>query len=216
MSYTPRTWVTGEIVTAPKLNNMEDGISTNDQAIATINQDITNIQGDIVTINGSIGDIQGDIRGINNDVDALETASGKTNASIAESFSAIKDYVKGDIVMYEGSTYVFTEDHAAGAWTGDDVETMSVATQLKSDLSESEAEQYLLSDDVPNTVQHYTFSGSSVSQVTHMRDSEAIRTDTFTYGDNQITEVRTLNTGESLTIVTNLATLETAVTFSAA
>jgi len=72
----------------------------------------------------------------------------------------------------------------------------------------------LLSDDVPDTTQAYTFTDGKVSQVTHSRNSVAIRTDAFTYGTGTITEVRTLNTGESLAIVTNLTTLETTVTYN--
>lgn len=89
-------------------------------------------------------------------------------------------------------------------------------TQLKEDLSQESNYQMLLCDEVPDTVQSYTFSGGSVSQVAHNRSNTAIRTDVFTYTDNTITEVRTLNTGESLTIVTNLTTLETTVTYAAA
>lgn len=87
--------------------------------------------------------------------------------------------------------------------TGDEI------SGLKDDLT-------LLSDEIPDTVQTYTFSGGSVSRVTHSRNGTAIRTDVFTYGSSIITEVRTLNTGESLTIVTNLTTLETSVTYAAA
>ena len=72
----------------------------------------------------------------------------------------------------------------------------------------------LLSDDVPNTTQSYTFTDGKVSQVTHSRNSVAIRTDVFTYGTGTITEVLTLSTGESLTIVTDLTTLETTVTYN--
>ena len=72
----------------------------------------------------------------------------------------------------------------------------------------------LLQNDIPDTVQNYTFSGGSVSQVTHVRNNDVIRTDNFTYGTGIITETRTLYTGESMTIVTNLTTLETTVTYS--
>ena len=89
-------------------------------------------------------------------------------------------------------------------------------SQLKEDLTTESKYQMLLCDEVPDTVQAYTFSGGSVSQVAHNRSNTAIRTDVFTYTDNTITEVRTLNTGESLTIVTNLTTLETTVTYAAA
>lgn len=92
--------------------------------------------------------------------------------------------------------------------TGDEI------ADLKSDLDETEALQKLLCDDVPNTTQTYTFTDGAVSQVTHSADNVAVRTDVFTYATSSITEVRTLNSGESLTIVTNLTTLETTVTFS--
>lgn len=84
------------------------------------------------------------------------------------------------------------------------------------ELRQSDTYQKLLCDDVPDTVQTYTFSAGSVSQVTHTKNGTDVRTDAFTYGESTITEVRTLSTGESLTIVTNLTTLETTVTYSAA
>lgn len=72
----------------------------------------------------------------------------------------------------------------------------------------------LLCEEIPNTTQTYVFNDGKVSQINHINSGNAIRTDTFSYGQNQITEVRTLNTGESLTIQTNLTTLETVVTYS--
>lgn len=89
--------------------------------------------------------------------------------------------------------------------TGDEI------TSLKQDLTQ----QLLINDEVPNTVQSYTFSDGSVSQIVHKRSGTTIRTDVFTYGTSSITEVRTLNTGETLTIVTNLETLETSITYAA-
>lgn len=75
----------------------------------------------------------------------------------------------------------------------------------------------LLGDSVENTTQAYTFDGSgNLVQVTHTRDNTAIRTDAFTYGEGTVTEVRTLNTGETMTFVTTLATLATTITYAAA
>ena len=70
-------------------------------------------------------------------------------------------------------------------------------------------------DEIPDTIQSYTFDDGSVSQITHSRSGETIRTDTFTYGTDAVTEVRASSTG-TLTIVTNLTTLETTVTYAAA
>ena len=76
----------------------------------------------------------------------------------------------------------------------------------------------LLHDEIPDTVQAIAFDSTTgnVSTITHTRDNTAIRTDAFTFGTGTITEVRTLNTGENLTIVTNTATLQTTVTYAAA
>lgn len=75
----------------------------------------------------------------------------------------------------------------------------------------------LLHDEIPDTVQTITFDSTTgnVSTITHTRDGTAIRTDAFTFGTGTITEVRTLNTGESLTITTNTTTLTTTVTYAA-
>ena len=75
----------------------------------------------------------------------------------------------------------------------------------------------LLHEVIPDTVQSITFNGTTgnISTITHVRNGTTIRTDTFTFGTEVITEVRTLNTGESLTIVTNTTTLTTTVTYAA-
>lgn len=96
--------------------------------------------------------------------------------------------------------------------TGEAADAKAVGDQL----SELKEDFILQMDEIPDTVQSYTFADGTVSQIVHNRSGVAIRTDVFTYGENTITEVRTLNTGESLTIVTNLTTLETTVTYAAA
>lgn len=75
----------------------------------------------------------------------------------------------------------------------------------------------LLHEEIPDTVQSITFNSTTgnISTITHVRNGTTIRTDTFTFGTGTITEVRTLNTGENLTIVTNTTTLQTTVTYSA-
>lgn len=86
---------------------------------------------------------------------------------------------------------------------------------VKRDLSDINEDFILQMDEIPNTIQSYTFADGTVSQITHSRSDVTIRTDTFTYGTDAITEVRTSSTG-TLTIVTNLTTLETTVTYAAA
>lgn len=87
-------------------------------------------------------------------------------------------------------------------------ETNGEVTNLKSAFA-------LETETVPDTVQTIAFDSSgNVQSITHTRDNVAVRTDVFTFGANTITEVRTLSTGESLTIVTNTDTLVTTITYA--
>ena len=83
-------------------------------------------------------------------------------------------------------------------------------------LTAVEVDSVLLTDEIPNTVQTYTFANGQVSQIVHKRNNSTIRTDAFAYSSAAIVETRTLNTGEVLAISTNLSTLETSVTYTAA
>lgn len=78
--------------------------------------------------------------------------------------------------------------------------------------------KFLLEEEnIPGTTQTPSFNSSGdITQIVHKQGSTTIRTDVFTFGANSITEVRTLNTGESLTITTNLTTLATTTTYTAA
>jgi seryl-tRNA synthetase len=90
-------------------------------------------------------------------------------------------------------------------------------TTLGNDVQDLKSATSLHDDEIDNTVQTITFaSDGSVQKIEHKRNNVIIRTDTFTFATNMITEVRTLNTGETLTIATNLTTLETTVTYAAA
>ena len=83
--------------------------------------------------------------------------------------------------------------------------------------SESRINAALQEENIPGTTQTITFDADgNVQSIVHKNSSNvAVRTDAFTFGTDTITEVRTLNTGESLTIVTNTNTLVTTVTYAA-
>lgn len=49
---------------------------------------------------------------------------------IADEFSSSTAYTKGTMVMKESVLYRFTADHAAGAWTGSDAETVQIGEEL--------------------------------------------------------------------------------------
>ena len=93
-----------------------------------------------------------------------------------------------------------------------------VFNELKSAVQLDEKYALLLHDEIPGTTQTIAFDSSgNVSTITHTNGSNVdVRTDAFTFAANSITEVRTLNTGETLTVVTNTTTLATTVTYAAA
>lgn len=98
----------------------------------------------------------------------------------------------------------------------DGANEMAVGAELSSLKSAMLLEQ----DEIPDTVQSIVFDGSgNVQSITHKKrtdQSVTVRTDAFTFTGNLITEVRTLASGESLTIVTDTDTLVTTVTYAAA
>lgn len=69
----------------------------------------------------------------------------------------------------------------------------------------------LLYDEIPGTTQSYVYTGSTLTGVLHKQNGTTIRTDSFTFTDNSIVETRTLSTGETITITTNLVTLDTVI-----
>lgn len=75
----------------------------------------------------------------------------------------------------------------------------------------------LQSEYIPGTTQAIVRNAAGkLTGITHTSNNNvAIRTDVFTFADDTITEVRTLHTGESLTIVVDKATLVTTVTYAA-
>lgn len=123
---------------------------------------------------------------------------------------------KSNIVAGEPAVVTDTERAFIGTGNGTYMELANKARVDEIDASVEDADklQKLLNDEIPNTVQNYTFTDGSVSKVEHTNGSDIIRTDTFTYATNTITETRTLNSGEVLTIVTNLTTLQTTVTYT--
>lgn len=89
--------------------------------------------------------------------------------------------------------------------------------QAVNGMADHQKEQYLMMDDIPGTTVTPTVdSGGDVTTLTHKDTSsnETVRTDTFTKTSTTVTEVRTLATGEVLTIVTNRSTHISTFTFS--
>lgn len=96
----------------------------------------------------------------------------------------------------------------------------AVHDHVAGDISSLKSAMLLEQDEIPDTVQSIAFDGSgNVQSITHKKrtdQSVTVRTDAFTFAGTVITEVRTLASGETLTIVTDTDTLITTVTYAAA
>ncbi len=77
----------------------------------------------------------------------------------------------------------------------------------------------LQADDIPGATQVPVRKvvddpDSDIVGVQFMHDETVVRTDMYTFGDQTVTEVRTLPNNKTLTIVTNTDTLETTTTYT--
>lgn len=84
-------------------------------------------------------------------------------------------------------------------------------------FEQAQAKEWLMAESLPNCEAVPTFdSDGNVTDITHtdVDTSEVMRTDAFTYGTGTITEVRTLSSGEVLTITMTLATAKATYIFS--
>lgn len=69
----------------------------------------------------------------------IDNLNANTGVDEYPTFSTAEDYKSGDTVNYQGKLYQFTTDHAAGAWTGSDVEETDVVNaHIVQELGDSE------------------------------------------------------------------------------
>ena len=140
-----------------------------------------------------------------------DEATARGNAVTAEAEA------RASAVTAEATARQTADTTLQGNITAEATARAEADTAIGEDIDDLKSAISLHDDEIDNTVQTITFgSDGSVQKIEHKRNSVVIRTDTFTFATNMITEVRTLNTGETLTIATNLTTLETTVTYAAA
>ena len=65
----------------------------------------------------------------------IDNLNANTGVDEYPAFTENEAYLAGDIVNYQGKLYRFTSDHAAGTWTGTDVEDTSIDKITKSQIS---------------------------------------------------------------------------------
>ena len=153
---------------------------------------------------------------INAAMQSVETAAANLGGIVAVPYASITFPVPlGKYTYYNNNLYrcitpiASSESFTAAHWT---------QVRLGDDVSELKSAILLQEVTIPDTTQTISFDSSgNVSSIVHKDGSNnTIRSDAFTFVTNTITEVRTLYTGETLTIVTNTTTLITTVTYAAA
>lgn len=75
------------------------------------------------TLTNTLSDFDTTINDMTDDIDTLAD-------NFAPEFSSSAAYSAGDYVLYQGTLYRFTADHAAGAWTGSDAVTEKIAPEV--------------------------------------------------------------------------------------
>ena len=164
-----------------------------DAAVNRTNTAIAEIQPQIDT---SVAGMRADVNA------AIQSATTATNAANAAADAANQAAQAGDskFVRYDAAQTLTGAQKAAA----------------RGNISAAHAELVTLQEEnIPGTVQSITFDASgNIQSITHKAGGTAVRTDVFTFGDGTITEVRTLATGESLTIVKDADTLETTTTYA--
>lgn len=91
-----------------------------------------------------------------------------------------------------------------------------VERDIEDVLSRKQLSPNLFADMIAGTRQVILFNDDgSLHQVVHRTivSNTTIRTDTFSIGDERAIEIRTMDSGETLTITTNLQTLEIEVQY---
>lgn len=104
------------------------------------------------------------------------TAAAAVGTNFAPTFSSSTAYSAGDYVMYNGTQYRFTANHAAGAWTGSDAvaEPISpVVADLKTQISKAFAFNLFNEEDNSFISNHYydtngTLQSSQVYSVSNL------------------------------------------------
>lgn len=185
-------------------------------AVGTVRLTETNAvidpSGEIIpSVTQLIQDIQAAVASIPADYSDLLDAIAPSYADLVFPVAA------GTWCWYSGELYRAAVDiPSAEPWTAAHWNSAVLSNALTEDIAGLKNSSDLLTDNIPDTVQSITFdSAGNVSQIIHTNNGQAVRTDTFTFTDSTITEARALAAGGSLTMVTNLETLQTTVTYAA-
>lgn len=144
----------------------------------------------------------------------IPDVSGKANLTvIAPAFDQATANDAGSLVTYtDGVVYVLPDGHTAGTtWANTTKTATNIDTELrlqKTAIQGLELDEKILRSELPGTSTVVVMdSNGNPTSITYTANNETVRTDTFVWGTNSVTETRTLANGKYITITTNLNTL---------
>lgn len=115
MSYNRITWVNGDLITAEKLNNIEDGISAIDNAIGAINSAVSAVDSAVNAVSDSVSTLSGEVSGLDDNIDVLETRIEQVAGQIGSPLvaSLVSEMTEQDrVYVYTGEETGYT----SGNW----------------------------------------------------------------------------------------------------
>ena len=153
-------------------------------------------------------------------IEALEgTAEGKVPKPATEGMAGQLLQTNGDGTTQwttQGTPTAAQVEAATAAWLAAHPEATTTVQDGAVGWEKLSAAMKLAADTIPGTTQKPTFTTAGViQQIIHEgAGGAAVRTDVFTVTSTTITEVRTLATGQKLTLTTTLATKQTSIVYS--
>lgn len=123
--------------------------------------------------------------------------------------------IDGNVDVPVGATYLIVSQYKTN--TTNSVKVMTPAGTIKDAIQDIEIDDRLLNSMIKGTRQVVVKTGGKVTGVNHIDGSNhTVRSDTFAVDSDPMVETRTLDTGERLTISTDLTTLTSTITYTPA
>ena len=147
--------------------------------------------------------------GIGATVALIKALAPKADPAVIQ--QAVEDYLEAhtEISVADGS---ITEEKLAQDVAGILDDLQDDVSDVKNDIQGVNDIDNLLIGELPGTTQTVTFDANdNPATITHSKNGTTVRTDTFTWGTNTVTENRVLSSGKQITITTDLTTLQSVI-----
>lgn len=156
MSYNKTIWANGDIITADRLNNIENGIVSVDGAMSAVNQAVSDVNGAVSAVSDSVNTLSGEINGLEDDIGDLgarveQVASQIGSPLVASLVAEMTDQER--VYVYTGSETGYTSGNwyywNGSAWTSGGVyNAVAVSTDTTLTVSGQAADAKKVGDEL--------------------------------------------------------------------